>query len=88
MIFLKVFTFLLAVTGIFILIYKNFNKIKAFIAAFKAKVMNVVIKIKNFFGERFLRRLPIYRASSEETEIAQPGNDNKKQAGSDGNRSN
>lgn len=33
----------------------------------------VFMRIKNFFGERFLRRLPISRASSKESEIAQAG---------------
>lgn len=64
MIFLKVFIFLLAVTSIFILIYKYFDKIKAvcakvkekvkaFIYAAKIKIMNVFVSIKNFFGKIF-----------------------------------
>lgn len=54
-----------------------FEKLCSFFTLIKTKVMNVVTKIKNFFGERFLRRLPISRASSEESEIAQAGKDNK-----------
>ena len=38
----------------------------------------VIMKIKNFFGERFLRRLPISRASSKESEIAQAGKNIRK----------
>lgn len=74
--------------ALFALIYKYFDKIKAvcakvkekvkaFIYAAKIKVINMFVSIKNFFGERFLRRLPISRASSEESEIAQAGKNNK-----------
>ena len=88
MILIKFLIFTSMIFGIFALIYKYFNKvkaiiakvkekIKAFIYAAKTKIMNVFISIKNFFGERFLRRLPISRASSEESEIAQAGKNNK-----------
>lgn len=85
---MKTLILIALIIGAFILIYKNLNKIKAMyeavkektktiIHAVKIKVMNIFLSIKNFFGERFLRRLPISRASSEESEIAQAGKDNK-----------
>ena len=88
---MKILILVALIIGAFILIYKNLNKIKAMyetvkektkaiIQVVKIKVMSVFLSIKNFFGERFLRRLPISRASSEESEIAQAGKDNK-QAG-------
>lgn len=84
MILLKTLILLFIITGLFILIYKNLDKLKEYavkikektIAVYtgiKMKVMNVFFIIKNFFGERFLRRLPISRASSKESEIAQAG---------------
>lgn len=64
MILIKFLIFTSMIFGIFALIYKYFNKvkaisaklkekIKAFIYAAKTKIMNVFISIKNFFGRIF-----------------------------------
>lgn len=66
MILIKFLIFTSMIFGIFALIYKYFDKIKAvcakvkekikaFIYAAKIKVMNVFVSIKNFFGRIFKR---------------------------------
>lgn len=66
MILIKFLIFTSMIFGIFALIYKYFDKvkaisakvkekIKAFIYAAKIKVMNVCVSIKNFFGRIFKR---------------------------------
>lgn len=64
MILLKTLILLFMVTGLFILIYKNLDKLKEYAVKIKAKtiavytvikikVMNVFFIIKNFFGKIF-----------------------------------
>lgn len=64
MILLKTLILLFIITGLFILIYKNLDKLKeyavkikektvAVYTAIRIKVMNVFFIIKNFFGKIF-----------------------------------
>ena len=64
MILLKTLILLCIVTGLFILIYKNLDKLKVYALevkekittlffAVKTKIMNVCFVVKNFFGKIF-----------------------------------
>lgn len=64
MILLKTLILLCIVTGLFILIYKNLDKLKVYALAVKekittlffavkTKIMNVCFIVKNFFGKIF-----------------------------------